>query len=517
MDMTGGEPASVKPPGKVPANSVGRPRRGLRLRLRLLFLITLALLPSLALLVQTAVEERRVLATSVEDGVLRLIRPAASEMDRLLGGTSQLLVVLARSPEIRNRSPKAASALFADLKKRNPLYANIGAIAPDGTPFASALPIAPGTNLKDRSYFQRAVASKDLAVGEFQIGRITRKASLNVAYPSLGPDGRLDAVVFAALDLSYFERYAADLHLPPGSSVMLLDKAGTVLARHPRHSEFVGTSAKDVPVVAEILARQYGVLEAAGIDGVERIFAFAPVGEATSGIPGAFLAIGVARGVAYGKADSILARNLALLVFVWSLLLIIVWFGTERLLMRPVDRLRSATRKLSAGDLNARVGAPYSSDELGELAQSFDAMAANVQALTGQREAAVREEQAAQAEAAALKNLDRLRTQFVNAVSHELRIPLTSIIGYTEFLEDELGGPLTGKQAEFVAQVRQGAIRLARLVDDLLDYARIEAGTFALRVEPADLGAKVADMIETSGRRPRKPGSSWSPTFRRSP
>ncbi len=476
----------------------GQFKRGLRLRIRLLLLILLALLPSLALLMQTAIEERRVIATSVEDGVLRLVRPVTSELDRLLGGAKQLLVVLARLPEVRAHEPRAARALFADLQSRNPLYANIAAVRPDGTVFASAVPLSDSLSpkIQDRPYFRRAVATKNFAVSMFQIDRSTNKASINVAYPALGPQGEVEAVVIAALDLSYFERYAAVLGLPPGSVLLLIDRGGVVLARFPRDIEALGTNLKGVPLVREILTRQYGVLEASGLDGVERIYAFAPVGDEPRGAP-AYLAIGIRHQVAYGEADAMLLRNLGLLGLVWAILLGIVWFGSDRILLRQVDRLMRATRRLAAGDLDARVGAPYNGDELGELAVSLDTMAANIQALTAQREKAVREEQAAQAEAAALKNLDRLRTQFVNAVSHELRIPLTTIIGYVEFLEDELGGPLTDRQAEFVGQVRQGAVRLARLVDDLLDFARIEAGTFSLRVETTDFGAKVLDILES--------------------
>jgi PAS domain S-box-containing protein len=106
-------------------------------------------------------------------------------------------------------------------------------------------------------------------------------------------------------------------------------------------------------------------------------------------------------------------------------------------------------------------------------------------------------EQATQAELAAAKELDRLKDQFVNAVSHDLRTPLTSIRGYAEFLEDELGGPLSPQQGEFVQQIERGAKRLERLVNDLLDFARLEAGTFHLNLEDADLGQKVHDIIQS--------------------
>lgn len=96
-----------------------------------------------------------------------------------------------------------------------------------------------------------------------------------------------------------------------------------------------------------------------------------------------------------------------------------------------------------------------------------------------------------------LKELDQLKTNFVNAVTHEIRTPLTSIMGYAEFLEDELGGPLTAQQRDFVAQLVRGARRLEFLVNDLLDFARLEAGTFQLRCEMADLNAKIREATDS--------------------
>jgi PAS domain S-box-containing protein len=95
------------------------------------------------------------------------------------------------------------------------------------------------------------------------------------------------------------------------------------------------------------------------------------------------------------------------------------------------------------------------------------------------------------AELAKAKELDRLKSNFVNAVTHELRTPLTAIKGYAEFLEDGIGGPLTPQQLGYVCELQLGAARLERLVDDLLDFARIEAGTFKLKIADADLTGKI--------------------------
>lgn len=96
-----------------------------------------------------------------------------------------------------------------------------------------------------------------------------------------------------------------------------------------------------------------------------------------------------------------------------------------------------------------------------------------------------------------LKELDVLKTNFVNAVTHEIRTPLTSIMGYAEFLEDELGGPLSPEQHEFVNQLELGAKRLELLVNDLLDFARLEAGTFSLKIEEADFSAKTRETLDS--------------------
>jgi PAS domain S-box-containing protein len=96
-----------------------------------------------------------------------------------------------------------------------------------------------------------------------------------------------------------------------------------------------------------------------------------------------------------------------------------------------------------------------------------------------------------------LFELNRLQTNFVHSVSHELRTPLTSIMGYAEFLEDSLVTPETAPLLDFVHQIQLSARRLQRLLDDLLDFALMEAGTFALKCEPTDLGAKIHEIAES--------------------
>ncbi len=107
-------------------------------------------------------------------------------------------------------------------------------------------------------------------------------------------------------------------------------------------------------------------------------------------------------------------------------------------------------------------------------------------------------EEASQALTAALDEvmqLDRLKGDFLSAVSHELRTPLTTILGFSEFLEEGVAGPVTAEQRRFVRQIGEAANHLTWLVDDLLDFARMEAGPFRLDPRPLDVVLLLEDAL----------------------
>jgi signal transduction histidine kinase/ActR/RegA family two-component response regulator len=95
-----------------------------------------------------------------------------------------------------------------------------------------------------------------------------------------------------------------------------------------------------------------------------------------------------------------------------------------------------------------------------------------------------------------LKEMDRLKSQFLAHVSHELRTPLTGIKGLTENLLDGLGGPLTQKQEHNLRRVVDNAGRLARMITHLLERSRIEAGKIELTMREVDLAALIHDLVE---------------------
>lgn len=94
-----------------------------------------------------------------------------------------------------------------------------------------------------------------------------------------------------------------------------------------------------------------------------------------------------------------------------------------------------------------------------------------------------------------LQTLMHIKTEFTSMVSHELRTPLSSITEGLAMLLEETAGPLTGKQQQYLEIVQRNVDRLARLVTDVLDDQKLEAGRMDFVMEPCDVGALVASTV----------------------
>ena len=109
---------------------------------------------------------------------------------------------------------------------------------------------------------------------------------------------------------------------------------------------------------------------------------------------------------------------------------------------------------------------------------------------------------------AKLKELDRLKSNFLATMSHELRTPLTSVIGYSEMMLEGLGGPLTAEQREYLGIIMEKGESLLQLITSILDITKIEAGRIRLVMSDVDVGQLMKDAVATVLPHARKKGLS---------
>jgi len=138
---------------------------------------------------------------------------------------------------------------------------------------------------------------------------------------------------------------------------------------------------------------------------------------------------------------------------------------------RPVADLQKGMERVASGQFDHKLEvASRRSDEFGRLAESYAEMA--------QR----------------LGDLDRLKAEFVSMASHELKTPLNVILGYLTLLDDGVYGSLTDKQREVVHTLERQSHSLNRLVRQLLDVSRYDAGGATLNVQPINTQAFFSEL-----------------------
>ncbi len=150
----------------------------------------------------------------------------------------------------------------------------------------------------------------------------------------------------------------------------------------------------------------------------------------------------------------------------------------SRSLTRPLTQLAGAAEDIAAGNYSRRVGI-RGQDEIGMLGTAFDRMAE------------------------AVERARRVQREFLANVSHELKTPLTSLIGFSQALVD--GSLRTTEERSRAANiVHEESERVLRMAQELLDLARVEAGTISLHITAVDLGGQLEQELEIV--RPRADG-----------
>ncbi|MBR3868255.1 MAG: HAMP domain-containing histidine kinase [Clostridia bacterium] len=150
-----------------------------------------------------------------------------------------------------------------------------------------------------------------------------------------------------------------------------------------------------------------------------------------------------------------------------------------RSIVRPVGRINETAKLIAKGDFNARVENSNSNDEISELCDTVNYMSEEI------------------------ARADKVKNDFISTVSHELRTPLTAIKGWAETIRDIGDEEMTAKGIDVIISESD---RLYNIVEDLLDFSKMQSGRMTMRSEPVDIVRELDSAIEVFRDRAKREG-----------
>lgn len=188
------------------------------------------------------------------------------------------------------------------------------------------------------------------------------------------------------------------------------------------------------------------------------------------------------------QSNSVNRNNYVFLYSAAMIGVIFIGYFVARLIINPLSSLVRTSRAIAGGDLTQRTGIK-SRDEIGVLADTFDGMTENLQLRTRQLEDTNQ----------LLEQMDRTKMRFIQVAAHELRTPLTIVRGYAQLTKLKTAG--IEDVAQLTTGILDGAIRMAEIIDSMLDVSRIDSNLLEVMPSKAEIGPvieKVEDVFRSS-------------------
>lgn len=444
----------------------------IRLRTKLMAGVSLVLLPLLGLLLYGIEENYEMRRASLLNSMRQTANTSGLLVEASLQEARRLAQTLAAEHANQNLDPHEINGFIQRLARERTELINMTVFDTTGRPVATALPWPEGLNISDRAYFQQAIQTKEPVVSELIIGRAVQRPAVVAAAPVLHEDGQVLGVVTVSLRLDLLARRMLDIGLRPGQAIFVADSHGRLVFYTSRmESSWEERDLSGLPEIQEALAGNPVLsTEFNGLLRQDRRIA-AVVPTVQHG-----WVVGVTWSTREAFEDMGRIFRLQLAVFVALALLVLggAWALASYLSGR-VSRLVEHANSLGRGELGewspiqpSRLG---TGDELDELTDAFNDMAGELKAERERRET------------------------FISSVAHDMKNLTTPLLLAVRMLRDPARQAPETRERTLGRLVHQTA-RIERLVSDLLDASRIDAGHFNLFFQRHDLMKLVRGIVE---------------------
>lgn len=310
-------------------------------------------------------------------------------------------------------------------------------------------------NVRGHLWFRNAAARDDVTTGEFELSPPDNEPSLGFGVPMKDPaNGEVLGYISTGLTLAEADDALEGTDLPETGRLSILDQNGVVVASSER------ATGSQVSGFRDAFGALGGFLDSDIVEGNGRVGAGVRITDA--GDSNVTVVVSADKDVLAPPLTETMWRDLWPVALIALLTLGAVWLLAQRWIVRPVESLVSASRSLAEGRLGARADVPRGISEFEQLGAAFNDMAET-------RERA-----------------SHAKDEFLGLVSHELKTPITTVLGNAEILRNR-GERLEPEMRQGALEdIHESALRLVAIIDNLLVLARLERGV-ELESEPLSL------------------------------
>ncbi|MEI5639608.1 MULTISPECIES: bifunctional diguanylate cyclase/phosphodiesterase [unclassified Pseudoalteromonas] len=333
-------------------------------------LLVLICLPSLLIILFLLCEQRQLALTQQSQQALRYAKQVSAIQQVELADTEQVLTQLATKLDHFNSADPSCPALLHHAMLLRPNLANIGVVNRHGDVLCTThQQTQSAINIADRSYFQTALQSGQFSIGEYQIDRSMRRATVNFALPVYDGQDTFQFMLVAVKGLDHWSQTLAKLPLPPATKVMIADAKQQIVAQYPNAKAHLGKSVNSSWPTD--LTQQAKLITAP--DGQRLVYLKQPLSSHSEALEMYFSFDFESQ---LSRIDKRFALFIGLFITVIALLFWQAHWQLKRLLLTPLARLKTAISKLESGQLDPAFNNTSMPTEFAHLTERFANMAA---------------------------------------------------------------------------------------------------------------------------------------------
>jgi GGDEF domain-containing protein len=350
----------------------GRSRFALSIRARLMILAVIAILPLLLDRVRAIESDRAERIEAASKQALMLAHQGVAAQIEAIISVRAFMQVAASAHGLMTERGERCNHFLSDAVRQVSWLKSLSLVAPSGQIICSSNTNVIGADISQLPHFKRAMETGDFALSDYFVSQVLGPTLLT-ALPHRAPDGSIDAVVSAPLQLGWFTQAAGVLAELSGAAVMLVDRSGTLLAHQPSPESWVGRNFAGHALILAMSESSEGAFTGESPDGVRRIFGFVELPGT-----GTRLAVGMDESDVLRRVNREILISFAGLGLMIAVVLIGIWFGAERLIVKPIHTLTQAAQRLGQGEFGARAsGLPWAAEFI-PLVTALDDMAEQI-------------------------------------------------------------------------------------------------------------------------------------------